>query len=161
MSEPRWLDDREAHVWQAHLAMHRELAAELERQLVRESGLSGAEYTILVPLSEAPDGVLRARELGAAAGWDRSRLSHQVTRMEKRGLVAREPCVEDGRGSMIRLTDEGRAAIEAAAPGHVAAVRRHFFDPLTAEEVELLGTLLDRILATLPADQDPSLVSRS
>lgn len=153
MAEPRWLDEREARVWQAHLNMQRELMGELERQLFRESGLSGAEYAILVPLSESPDGVLRARELGTQAGWDRSRLSHQVSRMEKRGLVVRENCSEDARGSMVRLTDEGRAAIEAAAPDHVAAVRRYFFDPLTDDELDTLGTLFDRILSGLPRER--------
>jgi DNA-binding MarR family transcriptional regulator len=153
MVEPRWLDEHEARVWQAQLNMQRELMAELERQLFRDSGLSGADYAILVPLSEAPEGVLRARELGTEAGWDRSRLSHQVSRMEKRGLVTRENCSEDARGSMVRLTDEGRTAIEAAAPGHVAAVRRHFFDLLSEQEVTLLGSLYDRLMASLPSDR--------
>lgn len=90
--------------------------------------LSGAEYAVLVPLSEAAEGVLRARDLGRMIDWDRTRLSHQVTRMEKRGLVAREDCVDDARGSMVRLTAAGRAAIDAAAPDHVETVRRYFFD---------------------------------
>jgi DNA-binding MarR family transcriptional regulator len=152
MAEPRWLDDREAHAWQAHRDMMRELHGALERQLVRESGLSGAEYAILVPLSESAGGVLRARELGTAAGWDRSRLSHQVSRMEKRGLVTREDCSEDARGSMVRLTEAGRAAIEAAAPGHVAAVRRYFLDALSDDELDTLVALYDRILAGLPRE---------
>lgn len=152
MGEPRWLDEREAEVWRAYLAVHRELHGALDRQLVRDSGLSNADYALLVPLSEAPDGVLRSRELGRLVGWERSRLSHQVARMEKRGLVVREECAEDARGSMVRLTPAGRAAIENAAPGHVATVRRYLFDALSAEETELLGRVLRRVLDRIADD---------
>ena len=109
---------------------------------------------MLVPLSEAPDGLLRARELGRAVGWDRSRLAHQVRRMEKRGLVTREDCADDARGSMVRLTEAGRAAI-TAAPKHVAMVRRYFFDELSSEELDTLGAVFDRMLAGLAADAGP------
>jgi DNA-binding MarR family transcriptional regulator len=157
MAEPRWLDEREAQVWQSHMNLMRDLHSELERDLFRDSGLTGAEYQVLVPLSESPEGLLRARELGIAARWDRSRLSHQISRMEKRGLVTREECAEDARGSMVRLTDAGRAAIEAAAPQHVEAVRRLFFDQLSTEEVDTLGSLYERLLAKLDstASGDP------
>jgi DNA-binding MarR family transcriptional regulator len=149
MSEPRWLDDREAEIWKTYRDLRRELQSAMDRQLDRDSGLSGAEYAVLAPLSESAEGVLRSRELGAVLGWERSRVSHQISRMEKRGLVVREPCADDARGSMIRVTAEGRAAIEAAAPEHVETVRRHFFDPLTREEVETLGALLARVLDSL------------
>ncbi|MEV0677379.1 MarR family winged helix-turn-helix transcriptional regulator [Actinosynnema sp. NPDC050436] len=154
MDEPRWLDDREARVWHAYLDVHRELHGALERQLVRDSGLSLADYSVLVPLSEAPDGLIRARELGAKVGWERSRLSHQIGRMEKRGLVAREECPEDARGSMVRLTPAGRAAIGAAAPGHVETVRRYLFDVLSEEESDVLGRAFARVLRRLGADRD-------
>lgn len=121
----------------------------LEEQISRDSGLSGADYAVLVPLSESPDGMLRARDLGREILWDRSRLSHHVSRMEKRGLVVREECAEDARGAMVRLTDAGRAAIEGAAPGHVAATRCYVFDLLSAEEVAQLSAVFDRILAHL------------
>jgi DNA-binding MarR family transcriptional regulator len=150
MDEPRWLDEREARVWRGFIGVQQRLAAVLERQLIRDSGLSGADYVLLVPLSEAPDGLLRARELGRMVGWERSRLSHQLARMEKRGLVAREECSEDARGLMVRLTDAGRAAITSAAPAHVAAVRRHFFDALTDAELDVLGPALERVLDRLP-----------
>jgi DNA-binding MarR family transcriptional regulator len=153
MAEPRWLDERKARVWQAYRDTQRELTGALERQLIRDSGLSGAEYAVLVPLSAAPDGLLRARELGSELGWDRSRLSHQISRMEKRGLVIREECSADARGSMVRLTDTGRAAIEGAAPEHVEAVRRHFFDLRSDDEVETLGTVFDRVLRGLATDK--------
>jgi DNA-binding MarR family transcriptional regulator len=156
MPEPRWLDAREAHVWQSYRDLHTELYSALGRRLQRDAGLTAAEYALLAPLSEAPDGVLRARDLGRQVGWDRSRVSHQVSRMEKRGLVAREDCSDDARGSMVRITDAGRTAIESAAPEHVATVRRYFFDPLTREETETLGRLFDRLLARLPRDDEGS-----
>jgi DNA-binding MarR family transcriptional regulator len=147
MAQPRWLDRQEAQVWRAYLDLQRELMGTLFTRLLRDSGLSGAEFEVLVPLSESEHGVLRARELGAATGRDRSSLSHQVRRMEKRGLVVREECPEDARGSMVRLTDAGRAAVEAAAPQHVEVVRRCFFDHLDREDLRTLGELLDRLLS--------------
>ncbi|MEA3078146.1 MAG: hypothetical protein QOF60_3054 [Actinomycetota bacterium] len=149
MAKTRWLDEREAHLWRTWLRLNQELLGILEDQINREGGLSGADYAVLVPLSAAPDGMLRARELGREILWDRSRLSHQLGRMEKRGLVVREECVEDARGAMVRMTDAGRAAIKRAAPGHVAATRRHFFDHLSDKEVDQLTAVLDRILANL------------
>jgi DNA-binding MarR family transcriptional regulator len=149
MAEPRWLDDREAHLWRTWLRLNQELPSVLEDQIRRDGGLSGADYAVLVPLSESPEGMLRARDLGRAILWDRSRLSHHVSRMAKRGLVVREDCAEDARGAMVRMTDAGRAAIEGAAPGHVAATRRYFFDLLSDEEIDVLGAAFDRVLATL------------
>jgi DNA-binding MarR family transcriptional regulator len=128
VTEPRWLDERQQEVWQAYLHLNQHLYAFLEQQLVSSSGLSGADYKVLHPLSEAPGGLPRARELGTEIGWDRSRLSHHVARMEKRGLVVREECSEDARGLMVRLTDAGRKAIEGAAPEHAENVQRYFFD---------------------------------
>jgi DNA-binding MarR family transcriptional regulator len=146
MAKPRWLDEDQQHVWQAYLHLNQRLYAALEDHLVREAGLSGADYQVLVPLSETPGGVLRARELCTEIGWDRSRLSHHITRMEQRGLVAREECSEDGRGTMVRLTPVGRSAIEGAAPGHVEHVRRSFFDLVSKEELETLAAVFDRLL---------------
>jgi DNA-binding MarR family transcriptional regulator len=149
VAKPRWLDERQAHVWRAYLHLNQQLYGAVEDQLLRDAGLSGADYAVLVPLSAAPDGVLRARELGKEILWDRSRLSHQVRRMEKRGLVAREECSEDGRGSMVRLTDAGRSAIENAAPNHAETVRRQFFDLLSDEDLETLASVFDRVLENL------------
>jgi DNA-binding MarR family transcriptional regulator len=154
LAEPRWLDQREAHVWQAYRDLQRELRNALDRQLVRDAGLSGAEYALLVPLSEAPGGRLRARDLGGMVGWDRSRISHQLSRMEHRGLVSREACPDDARGSIVRLTPAGRSAIEAAAPNHVTTVRRFFLDPLSDDELDTLATLFDRLLAGLADTED-------
>ena len=149
MAKPRWLDQRQAHVWQSYLQLNQHLYAALEAQLERDAGLSGADYKVLVPLSEAPAGVLRARELCTEIGWDRSRLSHHVSRMAKRGLVAREECSEDARGSMVRLTDAGRRAIEGAAPEHAETVRRYLFDLVSDGELETLAAVFDRVLENL------------
>lgn len=152
MAQSRWLDDRQQEVWQAYIHLNQHLYGFLEQEMVRDSGLSGSDYKVLHPLSEAPGGVLRARELCAEIAWDRSRLSHHVSRMEKRGLVAREECLEDGRGLMVRLTDAGRKAIEAAAPEHVENVQRYFFDLLSKEELETLATVFERVLANLTSE---------
>jgi DNA-binding MarR family transcriptional regulator len=149
MSEPRWLTPDQADVWAKYRRLRRELQRAQDQQLQRDSGLSAADYALLAPLSESADGVLRARELGAEVDWERSRLSHQISRMEKRGLVTREACADDARGSMVRLTEKGREAIEAAAPTHVENVRRLFFDPLNSDEVRLFGDFLDRILGAV------------
>jgi DNA-binding MarR family transcriptional regulator len=111
--------------------------------------MSAADYAVMVPLSEAPNGQLRTKDLGIALGWDRSRTSHHVTRMVKRGLVAREFCEDDARGSVVGLTPAGSAAIEKAAPNHVALVRQLFFDPLSDDELDALGVVLDRMLAAV------------
>ncbi|MFF0445653.1 MarR family winged helix-turn-helix transcriptional regulator [Streptomyces sp. NPDC004609] len=153
MGEPRWLNEQEAQVWKKYRDLRRDLQSAQDRQLLRDSGLSGADYALLVPLSESPDGLMRSRDLGLEVGWERSRLSHQIIRMEKRGLVTREACADDARGAMVRLTASGRAAIEGAAPQHVETVRRCFFDPLTSEEVETLGTLMDKLLDAVGREQ--------
>ena len=152
MDEPRWLDEHEALVWKKYRTLRRELQAVQDRQLARDSNLSGADYALLAPLSESPQGILRARDLGQEVGWERSRLSHQIRRMEQRGLVARESCEDDARGSMVRLTEQGRAAIVAAAPQHVETVRRYFLDPLDKDELKAVEIIFDRLLTALAQD---------
>ncbi len=125
------------------------MQAAFHLQLSRQEGISAADYAVMVPLSDAPDGQLRTKDLGIALGWDRSRTSHQVTRMVKRGLVARELYADDARGSIVRLTPAGKAAIEHAAPNHVALVRRLFFDPISDDELDTLGVVLDRMLVAI------------
>lgn len=147
MDGTRWLDDAEQCAWRAYLRMHGQLTARLNRQLQADSGLSLADYEVLVHLSEAPAGRLRPFELHRGLNWEQSRLSHHLTRMQRRGLVCREGCAEDGRGAFIVLTDDGRRGIEAAAPGHVEAVRRLFFDGLTRDQIALLGQLSTQALA--------------
>jgi DNA-binding MarR family transcriptional regulator len=150
MAEVRWLDAREAQLWQSYRDSYRELIAALEARMTANGGLSVADYALLHPLSSAEDGLLRTRDLGKSVGWERSRLSHQVSRMEKRGLVVREECPSDARGSMVRITPAGREAIESAAPDHVDAVRTYLLDKLSREEQDLLAGLLDRVLSGLP-----------
>jgi DNA-binding MarR family transcriptional regulator len=145
----RWLTKREARIWQSYRDVRRELQAAFHLQLSREEGISAADYAVMVPLSEASDGQLRTKDLGIALGWDRSRTSHQVTRMVKRGLLIRDFCADDARGSIVRLTPAGRNSIENAAPNHVALVRQLFFDPLSDAELDALGVTLDRILTAI------------
>ena len=145
MARPQRLDERQRLMWKAYRDLYQELSTVLEDQLLSDAGLSGSEYAVLVELSHSPDGVLRARELGSELGWDRSRLSHLVGRMEKRRLVAREECEEDARGSMVRLTDAGRATVDGVAPEHSEAIRRNFFNALSDDELETFATVIDRL----------------
>lgn len=152
MAKTRWLDERQQHVWRSYIRMNRDLYARLGGLLAEGAGLSDADYAVLVALSEAPSDVLRPRDLGAQIGWERSRLSHHLTRMERRGMVVREECEEDARGSMVRLTRAGRKAIEDAAPAHAEAVQQYFFDLLSRKELETLGAVFDRVLDKLASD---------
>jgi DNA-binding MarR family transcriptional regulator len=154
MDEPRWLDEREARAWRGYRRMRRLLDLQLARELMNDAGLSEPDYDVLSDLSETPDQRLRLTELAARMLWSKSRLSHHIARMQQRGLVAREECADDGRGSMVVLTAAGRRAIEAAAPGHVAAVRRHLIDRMTREEIDVLAAFSHRVvdnLSRLPA----------
>ena len=155
MSEPQWLDEREQRAWRSLLTLMRELSVGMERQLT-EAGLSGADFQLLVPLSEAEDGGLRARDLGQVVGWDRSRLSHQVRRMEERGLVSRSDCADDARGTVVRITDAGRQVVASAAPGHVEWVRAGVFDALGDDDVDALTAIAQRVVARLQQDQPPA-----
>jgi DNA-binding MarR family transcriptional regulator len=148
-----WLTEREQAMWRGFVQMRRVLDQAIEAQLA-EHALSTADYALLVPLSEAPEGVLRPRDLGHVTGWDRSRLAHQLRRMEQRGLVRRFECLTDARGTMVELTPAGRQAIDAAAPGHVQAVRRHFVNLLTPTEIETLTAIAARIVGTAASTCD-------
>lgn len=150
-AEPRWLDDDEQYVWRSYLRMAGKLSAHLNRQLQADSDLSLADFDVLVHLTDVPERRLRVVELARELEWEKSRLSHHVARMERRGLVCREDCADDGRGSYIVLTPAGLAAIEAAAPGHVEAVRSVFFDGLTRDQVAALGTVAGSVLERLGA----------
>jgi DNA-binding MarR family transcriptional regulator len=150
VARPPRLEEDQRLLWKAYRDVFYGLSTELESQLLRDAALSGSEYAVLVALSHAPDGVLRARELCSELAWDRSRLSHLVARMEKRGLVSREACADDARGSMVRLTKAGRAAVDDAAPEHSEAIRRYFFDQLSPGELAQLSDMLHRLLDNLP-----------
>jgi len=146
---PRWLDEREQAIWRGYLKMTHLLSAHLNRSLVTKSGMSDGDYGVLVGLSEAEGSRLRAFELARALQWEKSRLSHQLTRMQARGLIKREECPSDARGAFIVLTDAGRAAIEAAAPRHVDDVRQYFFDILTPEQIATLDEIATAVVANI------------
>jgi DNA-binding MarR family transcriptional regulator len=145
----RWLDEGEQRAWRAYQRMQGQLAARLNRQLQADSGLSLADYEVLVLLTDVPEACVRPFELQRRLQWEQSRLSHHLTRMQRRGLIERRECDEDGRGALIVLTDAGRKAIVAAAPGHVEAVRSLFFDGLTGDQVQLLEELATQVLSRL------------
>jgi Transcriptional regulators len=149
MTEPRWLDEREQRAWRGYTQLHQRLTKVLGQQLTRDSGLSNSDYELLVPLSEAADGQLRARDLARMVDWEKSRLSHHLKRMEQRGLVGRVGCPTDGRGAFLVLTAAGRQAIEGAAPQHVETVRDNFIDLLSATEIEVVTAMSERLLARL------------
>jgi DNA-binding MarR family transcriptional regulator len=146
---PLWLSPAEQHAWRSFIRVHQKLSAALVRDLQAHSKLSGADFEILVALTDAPDGRQRFQELAKAVDWEQSRLSHQITRMIKRGLVAREECAEDARGVFVVLTPAGRKVIAAAAPNHVATVRRLVIDALSPDELATLGQISQRILDQL------------
>ena len=152
MTETKWLNTEESRAWRALQHLNMPLSAALNRQLSRDSNLSTADYAVLVQLSEAPDEQLRARDMVQAIGWEKSRLSHHIRRMETRSLVSREECPTDGRGAFIKLTPSGRAAIEQAAPGHVSAVRSYFIDVLTPEQLDAFAEIAEAVGARLKAD---------
>jgi DNA-binding MarR family transcriptional regulator len=135
--------------WRDFIAMRRQLDRELERQLQRDAGLSTADYGVLNTLSESPDRRLRGRDLGELLAWEKSRVSHQVSRMEARGLVERQDCPEDARGTWIGITPEGRRTLLRATRDHGATLRRFFFDALEPEELEALSRISKRVLGAI------------
>ncbi|WP_370246645.1 MarR family winged helix-turn-helix transcriptional regulator [Nocardioides sp.] len=139
----RWLNADEERAWRGFHRLRGDLTARLNAELAADSGLTEADFAVLVYLSEAPGGVMRARELQRELAWDRSRLSHQLTRMERRGTVERRACATDARGLDISITAAGRAAITAAAPAHVAVVRHCFVNLLTPEQLATLADIAD------------------
>lgn len=143
-----WLTDSQQHLWRLWLATSAQLPAALHREL-QADGLSLPDFEVLVQLTESPEGRVRVTDLARALSWEKSRASHHLTRMERRHLVRREECRDDGRGAFVALTPEGRAAIEQAAPGHVRTVRSLFFDGLTDKEIEVLDAALGKVLARL------------
>jgi len=144
-----WLSAAEQRAWRSWLAAERLLVDRLDRQLQDESGMSHADYEILVHLSEADDDRMRMSELAEQALFSRSRLSHAVSRLERLGWVAREDCPTDRRGMFAVLTPPGLAALEAAAPGHVATVRRFVIDALGPDGVAQLERLTTCIRGAL------------
>jgi DNA-binding MarR family transcriptional regulator len=148
----QWLTADEQRAWRAYLRARTLLTARLNRQLQADSGLSLPEYEVLVRLSEAPGGKIRPFQLGLALDWEQSRLSHLLSRMMRRGFVIRQDCPGDRRGSEVVLTGSGRRAIESAAPGHVATVRRLVFDQMDSAQAAAFGQVFEAMLAVLEGD---------
>jgi DNA-binding MarR family transcriptional regulator len=147
--ESPWLPDDAERLWRRWLRLNALLPGALHRELQADAGLSLPDFDVLVHLTDHPDGRVRVSDLARGLHWERSRVSHHVTRMERRRLVRREECRDDGRGAWVVLTQEGRAAIEQAAPGHVATVRRLVFDAVTPHEVEVMAGVIEKVLSRL------------
>ena len=148
-SAQRSLNEREMIAWRTFYEMQEVLRGRLEQQLQADSGLSNADYTVLVALSEAPAGRQRAVDLGRRLGWEKSRLHHQLSRMCQRGLVERHS--GDGRAIYAAITTGGRAALTATAPRHRQQVRRLVLDRLTPQQIDQLANISRMILDGLDA----------
>jgi DNA-binding MarR family transcriptional regulator len=149
MAAANWLTQDEDRAWRGWLAMSSLLRAQVGRDLHIECGLSEADFTVLVHLSEAPHGRLRMTELANVLGWSKSRTSHQISRMHSRGQVDREDCPNDARSSYAVLTGRGRDEIDRAAPLHVGSVRRHLIDVLDASQLEAMAEITNQVVAHL------------
>ncbi len=152
----RWLDVTEERAWRGYRRLLTLLESRLAHDLAEDSELSMADYTVLSNLAEAEDRRWRVSGLAERMQWSQSRLSHQITRMERRGLVAREQVDEDGRGAVVVLTKPGLRAIAAATPGHMAAVRKHMIDLLDPDQLKVLGDVADAVVDHLTAIEDSS-----
>jgi DNA-binding MarR family transcriptional regulator len=149
MEDPRWLDAGEDRTWRGWLAMTEHLRGVIAHDLLVDSGLSEPDYLVLVHLSEAEGRRVRMHDLATRLNWSRSRLSHQLARMQARGLVDREECPSDARGAFAVLSAGGWAEIEKAAPMHVASVRRHLIDLLDREQLDQLADIAERVVGHL------------
>jgi DNA-binding MarR family transcriptional regulator len=152
-TSPRWLTVDEQSAWRAYIRLAKMLMRQLDRDL-HPFGLTTNDYEILVELSESPRHRLRMTELADLTAQSRSRLSHQVTRMEARGLVQRDACDGDKRGTFAVITERGLAIIEQVAPYHVESVRRHFMDQLSGEQLATMTETFGPILEILRKTRD-------
>lgn len=143
-----WLTEEQQQIWRGYLTMTSGVQIAMHRQLQRDCGLSLADYDVLVALSER--GPQRINDLGAVLGWEQSRVSHQLRRMRERALVERHGTGDDRRGATVELTDSGRAALRAAAPGHAELVRSVVFDGLTDAQLRGLASWIELVTSRLP-----------
>ena len=146
MSDVRWLNEDEIETWLKFRAVVELYPGLLDAQLRRDSQMTHMEYQVLAMLSEQPDRTLRMTGLATRSNSSLTRMSHVVTRLEARGIVARSACATDGRATNVTLTDEGHALLVEAAPGHVTQVRESFLDALTPEQLSQLDAISDAIL---------------
>jgi DNA-binding MarR family transcriptional regulator len=143
----------ELRIWRDFIETTEALRAHLASRLQSETSLSPGDYAVLLALSEAPDWRMRSSDLAAGIGWERSRLSHHLGRMERRGLIRREECPTDSRGAEIVLAGAGAEAFHGATVPHLRAVRELFVDALTPDQLAAAGELaaaLKRRLEVLP-----------
>ncbi|PWB98282.1 MarR family winged helix-turn-helix transcriptional regulator [Salinibacterium hongtaonis] len=147
MDDTPWLDDRQLAAWKSFVAVVELLPGVLDSQLQSDAGLSHFEYYVLAMLSEAPDHTMRMTALSELVNATLPRLSHVVSRLEKRGYVQRTKCAEDRRATNARLTDAGWAKVVEAAPGHVRNVRAAVIDKLTPEQLDQLGEISRALLS--------------
>ncbi|MFJ6635203.1 MarR family winged helix-turn-helix transcriptional regulator [Streptomyces sp. NPDC091376] len=143
--EPRWLTPAELETWQRFSLMLHKLPTALEAQLQQDSDLRYAEYYVLAGLSDQPEHRMRMSELAVLANSEQSRLSHMMSRLERRGFVRREPDPTNGRYTHAILTDAGLAHLVEAAPGHVARVRALVYDVLEPAELDSLRSAAEKI----------------
>lgn len=149
VAETRWLTDDQLAAWRGFMKLFLRLPAALDWQLQRDSQLSFIEYYVLAGLSDQPERRMRMSELAVLANAELSRLSHMVSRLEKRGFVRREPDPRSGRYTQAILTDAGYDYLAAAAPGHVKRVLDLFIDVLTPDELETLRKSSDKVIARI------------
>ncbi len=146
MSAPKSFSNEEERLWRLFLDSHRKVQQGIDEALLSSSSLSTAEFSVLATLSDSGEHGARLRELCENLGWDRSRASHQIARMERRGLVAKTACPVDGRGVVVTMTDSGRRQLGLGLVDYVEAVRRLVFDRLSATEQENLREIAQKIL---------------
>jgi len=149
VESPRWLDPGEMRAWRAFIDGSQRLLEVLNRELSDAHGLSLADYRILVLLSEAESQAMRMSDLADGIVASRSRLTHQIRRLEAAGIVTRQECVDDKRGVLAILTAEGRRRLEAAAPTHLEGVRKHLIDQLGTAEQRTITEVFERADAAL------------
>ncbi|MFI6712772.1 MarR family winged helix-turn-helix transcriptional regulator [Nonomuraea sp. NPDC050478] len=140
MTRPRPQEETARQAWAAYRRLHLLVDAEIARDLERDTGLSMADYEVLDAVAAMSDGehCIRVNGLTARMNWAHSRLSRQLGRMERRGLIARQACELDGRGDDVALTESGRQVYAEAAPAHLASIHRHFTASLSAQQLEAL-----------------------
>ncbi len=145
MNEPRWLNPTEMRAWAGFLETSQLIQRLVETQLAEAGGITMVQYDILTRIHESPDGRRRMTELAELLVCSRSGLTYQVAQLEKAGLLRRDADPSDERGVLVALTDEGRAVLEGAAPGHLATVREGFVDLLTEDQIDQLAAMMDGV----------------
>lgn len=151
MSE--WLDEASMQAWMAYVRMRMKVEGEIAFGLERD-GLSGADYEVLTTLSDQPGVSMRAKDLARVMNWHKARLSRQLARMDKRGLLTRCQAPDDARGIVVTLSEQGRAILERAAPKHAALIQRIFADQLTEPETQALISLSAKVIAAADKESD-------